>query len=198
MTLRHRITLFSLIFVTASMLSPAAWAQDIEPSQRYLLLATERISTLQKELDTAAGFRVRMRTSTSNEILIFMERGAEPPNTYTYLRLDTRRTDTLQKEVNEAGARGYRLLPRTMMTGVCCESVAIVELAPGETRRYEYKWLAAPPRTTKIPLRDLVVLGPRTFQTEVTELVEAGFIIAGLTGQTRWNMGMVIMERQSQ
>ena len=28
MTLRHRITLLSLIFVTASMLSPAAWAQE--------------------------------------------------------------------------------------------------------------------------------------------------------------------------
>ncbi len=54
MTLRHRITLLSRIFVTASMLSPAAWAQDIEPGQRYLLLATPRTGTMQEELDTAA------------------------------------------------------------------------------------------------------------------------------------------------
>ncbi len=86
----------------------------------------------------------------------------------------------MQKELNEAGAQGYRLLSRAISAkGGCCGGaiVAITELAPGETRRYEYKWLAAG-RTS-------------TFQTEVTELVEAGFVIAGLSGHS-----MVIMERQ--
>ena len=181
MTLRHRITLVSLIFVTASMLSPPAWAQDIEPGQRYLLLATERTASMQKELNTAAaaGFRIRMGTSTSEEILIFMERVAEPPNRYTYLLLGTMRSVTMQKELDEAGAQGYRLLPRTITSkGGCCggEIVAIVELEPGETRRYEYKLLAT-----------------STLQREVTESAEAGFVVAALAAR-----GELIMERQAQ
>ena len=187
MTLRHRITLVSLIFVTASMLSPPAWAQDIEPGQRYLLLATERTASMQEELDTAAaaGFRVRMGAPIrSRAIVIFMERVAEPPNTYTYLLLADQNPDTMQKELDEAAAQGYHLLPRTMTRlrtstwfGTKNEIVAILELAPGETRRYEYKLLATS-RTS-------------TLQREVTESAEAGFVLAAVVGQ------IAIMERQA-
>ncbi len=188
MTLRHRITLLSLIFVTASMLSPAAWAQDIEPGQRYLLLADSNAETMQKELDTAAaaGFRVRMGSPVSSRaIVIFMERVAEPPNTYTYLLLAPENPETMRKELDEAGAQGYRLLPRTMISKSRRfggdEIVAILELAPGETQLYEYELLA----TTRTS----------TLQTEVTELTEAGFVIAGLVSRDEH---MVIMERQAQ
>ena len=194
MTLRHRITLRSLIFVTASMLSPAAWAQDIEPGQRYLLLATERTGTMQKELDTAAaaGFRVRMGSHIAGDIIvIFMERVAEPPNTYTYLLLSDTNSNTMQEELDKAAAQGYRLLPRTVTwidtSGFFSggrEIVAIVELAPGETRRYEYKLLAT--RRTS------------TLQREVTESAEASFVLAALVGHAESSSKIAIMERQAQ
>ena len=143
---------------------------------------------MQEELDTAAaaGFRVHMGSPTStDEMVIFMERTAEPPNTYKYLLLATTQSDTFQEELAEATAEGYRLLPRTMVSKSRAfgrnEVVAILELAPGETQRYEYKLLATS-RTS-------------TLQTEVTELAEAGFVIAGLVSSGEH---MVIMERQAQ
>ena len=89
------------------------------------------------------------------------------------------KTDTLQKGLDEVGAQGYRLLPRTVTSkGGCCggEIVVVVELAPGEARRYEYRLVAT-----------------STLRTEVTEWAEAGFVIAALVGR-----GQLIMERQAQ
>ena len=165
-----------------------AWAQvDVAPEQRYLLLATTRTSTMQEELDEAAalGFRIVAASPTSgDEMAVFLERVATPPETYEYLLLATSRTSTMQEEVTDAAARGFRLLPRTLISKRQIfgddEIVVILERAPNVNGpRYEYRLLA----TTFTS----------TLQGEVTQLVSGGYTIAGLVSRDEH---MVIMERE--
>ena len=175
--------------VTAAIVlvcSSVAWAQiEVEPDQRYLLLATSRTSTMQEELDEAAalGFRIVSGSPGSlSEIAIFLERVATPPDTYQYKLLATSRTSTMQRELEEAASQGFRLLPRTMVpkTGGWGgdEIVVVLERAPGQTQLYEYLLLATS------------LTG--TLQTEVTQARDQGFTIAGLFSPSEH---MVIMER---
>jgi len=109
---------------------------------------------------------------------------ATPPNTYQYKLLATTRTGTMQNELNEAAAAGYRLLPRTMISkeqmfgGV--EIVVLLEKEPNSTKRYDYKLLATS-RTG-------------TLQKEVTDAMQAGYVIAGMVSRGEH---MVIMEKQT-
>jgi hypothetical protein len=117
---------------------------------------------------------------------VFMERVATPPKTYKYRLLATTRTGTMNKELNEAAAEGWRLLPRTMISkegsgpfsGI--EIVVLLEKAPEENVKYEYKLLAT------------TLTG--TLQKEVTESIAAGFTLAGMVSRGEH---MVIMERET-
>lgn len=80
---------------------------------RYLLLATTRSSTMQKEINEAIakGYAV-VAGSGGDELMIIMEKATKAPE---YLLLATARSTTLEKEINEAAARGFRPLPRTLL-----------------------------------------------------------------------------------
>ena len=171
------------------VLLPAAGAQKlkIDPEQRYLLLATTKTSTMQKELNEAAarGFVIRMGSPTSgDEMALFLERAAEPPDTYTYQLLATRRTGMMQKELSQAAQEGFRLLPKTMIAkkqmfgGV--EVVVVLERPPNGEKRYQYKLLA----TTRTS----------TLQKEVTQAQAEGFVLVGMVSRGEH---MVIMEKES-
>lgn len=156
-------------------------------TDRYLLLATTKTSTMQKELDDAAakGFRVVVGSPTSgSEMAVLLERVAQPPDTYKYRLLATTRTGTMQKELNEAAQEGFRLLPRTMIAktqligGV--EIVVLLERAPNPDKRYQYKLLA----TTRTS----------TLQKEVAEAQADGFVLAGMVSRGEH---MVIMEKET-
>jgi len=167
-----------------------AISQDVkvDPEQRYLLLATKKTATMQKELAAVAaqGFRVLVGSPTSGtEMAVFLERVATPPNVYQYKLLATTRTGTMQKELNETGANGYRLLVRTMISKVDVspfggvEIVVLLEREPNSTKRYEYRLLA----TTLTS----------TLQKEVAEALAADFVLAGMVSRGEH---MVIMERE--
>lgn len=136
----------------------------------------------------AQGFRVVVGSPTSGtEMAIFMERVAEPPNTFQYKLLATTRTGTMQRELNEAAAAGFRLLPRTMiakpgsgLTGGV-EIVVLLEKNPGSTKRYDYKLLA----TTRTG----------TLQREVSESIRDGYVVAGMVSRDEH---LVIMEKESE
>ena len=114
---RCLIALLPLAFVLISVLSSATRAQEqIDPDQRYLLLATQRTATMQEELDGAAaqGFRLLPRTMSSKsrrfsgeEIVVVLERAPKAGQLYEYKVLATTRTATLQAEVAEAVAEGF-------------------------------------------------------------------------------------------
>ena len=70
--------------------------------ERYLLLATTRTSTMQEEINQAAGrgYRVVGASRTENaEVIVAMERAT---GTYSYRLIATTRTGTLQREITEA------------------------------------------------------------------------------------------------
>ena len=160
----------------------------IDPENRYLLLATIKTSTMQKELDEASaqGFRIVSAASScgQSEMVLFLERVTQAPDTYKYRLLATTRTSTMEKELNQAAQEGFRLLPRTITAKegfLTKEIVSVLEQAPKSTKRYEYKLLATS-RTS-------------TLQKEVAQHESDGFVLVGLVGRGE---NMVIMEKEVQ
>jgi hypothetical protein len=157
----------------------------IEPDQRYLMLATVKTSTMQKELDEAAaqGFRVVTGSPTSmGEWAVLLERVADASSPYVYRLLATTKISTMRKELNEAAAEGYRLLPRTMTSKegfLSVEVVMLVEKAPNSDRRYEYRLYA----TTS----------EKKMRAEIEKAEAEGFTLAGMVSRGEH---MVIMERE--
>jgi hypothetical protein len=100
--------LFSLGVAAQSPASSGAWD--------YRLLATNKTSTMQKEMNEAAdaGFRFQgvMGGETSfggSEVVVILARSKDAtvkPH-YKYILLATNKTSTMQKEMQQAGDEGY-------------------------------------------------------------------------------------------
>lgn len=182
--------LYALVLPFILLTAVSAVAQSklkIDPESRYLLLSTVKTSTMQKELDEASahGFRIISVASSCNqsEMVLFLERVTQGPDTYKYRLLATTRTSTMEKELNQAAQDGFRLLPRTITAKeglLTNEIVSVLERAPKSTKRYEYKLLATS-RTS-------------TLQKEVSQAEGDGFVLVGLVGRGE---NMVIMEKES-
>ncbi len=177
------------IFVSILLISPhfvEGQKFKIESGQRYLLLATTKTSTMQKELDEAAkqGFVVRIGSPTNgSELALFLERAAKPPDTFKYKLLATARTSTMEKELNYFSQQGFRLLPRTMIPkkGVLggSEILAILEAPPKIEKRYQYKLLATS-RTS-------------TLQREVTQAQTNDYVLVAMVSRGEH---IVILEKE--
>lgn len=95
-----------------------------EPAARYQykLLATNKTSTMQKEIQEAAdaGFEYRGQTVFNTtfggkEVVVIMERDREREiGRYQYKLLSTNKTSTMEKELREAGEAGYDLIGLTV------------------------------------------------------------------------------------
>ncbi len=81
---------------------------------QYILLATSRTGTMQRELDEAAseGFRLLPATmmSSGSEIVMIMEKSPNSSRGYQYMLLATRMTSTLQAEMAQAVENGYEVV----------------------------------------------------------------------------------------
>jgi hypothetical protein len=143
----------------------------------YRLLATNKTSTMQKEMNQAAaeGFRFEgaMGGETAgggNEMVIIMSRepAANGPR-YDYKLLATNKTSTMQKELSEAGAAGFLYSGQTVYNSAFGgrEVVVILERSAAAETAYEYKLLATA-RTS-------------TMQKELNEAGRAGFVFCGMT-----------------
>jgi hypothetical protein len=106
--------------VVTVMMRPQGGA---EPRYQYRLLATNRTSTMERELREAAeaGYEYRGQTvfqSTfgGREVVCILERRTDerPAGTSAYRLLATSRTSTLQKELQQAGTDGYEIVGMTV------------------------------------------------------------------------------------
>jgi len=178
------------LVVAASFLllfGASAFALDIEDGQRYLLLATTKTGTMQKELDqaSAAGFRV-LRSANSGEMVVLLERQGDGAK-YEYLLLSTTKTGTMQKELEDAGEKGYELLP-TAVFGLTGRSllmggdqvVVVVERPQDASKRIRHQY------------RLLATSKTSTLQKEITETEAEGFLLEGLLSRGEH---MVIMHK---
>lgn len=93
------------------------------PRYSYRLLATNRTSTMQKELQAAAdgGFEYRGQTVFESmfggkEVVCILERDRTTPTTamYEYRLLATSKTSTMEKELQQMGALGYEVVGMTV------------------------------------------------------------------------------------
>lgn len=102
---------------------------------RYRLLATNKTSTMQRELQDAAdeGYEYRRQTVFNSafggkEVVVIMERDVDRPVTnYEYRLLASSKTSTMQKELSDAGAHGFDLVGMTVaQTAVGGEEVVAI------------------------------------------------------------------------
>jgi hypothetical protein len=148
----------------------------LDLTQRFLLLATTRTTSMQRELDeaAAAGYRVIVGSPTSgHEMVVILEKVPNLSQPYEYFLLATTRTSTIQQELNDTAARGFRLLPKTVVAKEqpfgAREIVLLMEKAPGTTNRYRYLLLATS-RTS-------------TMQREMTHAVEDGYEVVAMVSR---------------
>lgn len=145
----------------------------------YRLLATNKTSTMQKEMNQAAdaGFRYGgvMGGETAfggSEVVVVMYKdpGNEQRERFQYRLQATNKTSTMQKEMQEAGDAGFEYKGQTVFSSTFGgrEVVVILERdRESETRAWEYKLLA----TSKTA----------TMQKELSEAGEGGFSFVGVT-----------------
>ena len=118
----------------------------------YRVLATNKTSTMEKEMQEAAGagfrFGAVMGGDTAfggSEVVVIMHRGGSPAR-FAYRLLATNKTSTMQKEMQEAGDAGYEYLGQTVFKSTFGgkEVVAILErpLDAKTAVPYEYRLLA--------------------------------------------------------
>ena len=175
-----------VVFAGAQASSPTPVKSGLE----YKLLATKRVTTMEKELKEAASAGYRFLEVASGptafagaEALIVMvrERNGDQKQRFEYKLLATSKTSTMQKELQEAGDagfehRGQSVFIKTLSTEVIVILEREIDAKP---RFWEYKLLATG-RTS-------------TMQKEVMEAAEAGYQFVGFCwGSTFFGGGEVI------
>jgi hypothetical protein len=162
----------ALTAVALLVVSSTAFGQ----SHTYKVLATNKTSTMQKEMQEAgaAGFHfvavMGGETATGgNEVVVLMQKKDGDQNTYTYRLLATNKTSTLQKELQEVADAGFRVVGQTVFESMFGgrETAAIVEKGGAIPDKFEYKLIA----TSKTS----------TMEREIKEAAAAGYEAVGLT-----------------
>ena len=135
-------------------MDPAASSID------YMVLATNKTSTMDKEMNEAAdgGYRFQgvMGGGTSfggSEVVVLMSRAAEAAveNRYQYRLLATSKTSTMQKELQEAADAGFDYRGQTVFKSAFggAEVVVILEKdLDEESTYYAYKLIATKKTST--------------------------------------------------
>ena len=151
-------------------------ATSEEIKHAYRVLAMNRTSTMEKELNEAAdaGFRfvTVMGGETAvggNEAVAVLTKTGKG-GAYAYKLLATSKTSTMQKEMQEASDAGYEYRGQTVFKSTFGgeEVVCILEKdKAGAAKKYDYKLLA----TSKTS----------TLEKELREAGDAGYELLGMT-----------------
>jgi len=168
----HRARLIVVAIAAVSFSTP------ITAQYEYLLLATNRTSTMQEEMqeasDSGYAFVGVMGGDTSfggSEVVVVMQREPDSEPRFEYRLLATSRTSTMQREMQEAGDAGFEYRGQTVFgtTFGGDEPVVILERSRDSANGdlFEYRLLATK-RTS-------------TMQDELREAGLAGFTFVGVT-----------------
>ena len=172
-----RVTGLALAVTLAVLSGPLALAQ--EQQYDYRVLATNKTSTAEKEMNEAADagfvFAAVMGGETGfggSEVVVVMIKDPAVPagQKRTYRLLATSRTSTMQKEMQQLGDAGFDYRSQTVFASTFGgkEVVVIMERMPEQAaKKFQFRLLATS-RTS-------------TMQKELGEAGEAGFRLAGLT-----------------
>ena len=161
----------------AASLTVFAPGRALAETVDYRVLATNRTSTMEKEMNAAAeqGFRYQavMGGDTAiggSEVVVIVSRGAETKGRYSYKLLATSKTSTMERELQQAADAGFEYRGQTVFKSTFGgdEVVCILERdKDGGAGRSEYK-LVATSRTS-------------TLQKELLDAGRIGFQVLGMT-----------------
>ncbi|MFL6213813.1 MAG: hypothetical protein ACJ74J_07935 [Blastocatellia bacterium] len=170
------------VLISMLMLAGSALAQSAARIE-YRLLATNKTSTMQKEMNQAAdaGYRFGgvMGGETSfggSEVVVIMYRdpAQEGKPKFEYKLLATSKTSTMQKELQQAGDAGFEYQGQSVFSSTFGgkEVVVILERDPEmKVALWEYKLLATKKTST--------------MDKELSEAGAAGYQFVGVTvGET--------------
>jgi len=166
------------IYAVALVATLAAPALSIAQGVEYKVVATNKTSTLQKEMTEAAeaGYRFIdvMGGETAfggKEVVTLMQKTSSGPARFAYKLLATSKTSTMQKELQEAGEAGFEYVGQTVFESLFGGKEVTVILERDKDARggakYDYKLIA----TSKTS----------TLQKELAELGSAGYQALGMT-----------------
>ena len=165
----------SALVVVLASLTPLPLFAQVD----YRILATNKTSTAQKEMNEAAdaGYRFggvmggETTFGGSEVVTVMYRRAGEDKGRFAYKLLATTKTSTMQKEMQEAGDAGYEYKGQTVYSSLLGgrEVVIVLELDNDREGRpsYEYRLLAAKKTST--------------LQKELSEAGAAGYEFVGLT-----------------
>jgi hypothetical protein len=143
----------------------------------YRVLATNKTSTMQKEMQEAAdaGFRFSgvMGGETSfggSEVVVIMTKSPSSGK-FSYRLLATNKTSTMQKELQEAGDAGFEYRGQSVFKSTFGGKEVVVILERDETN----------PQTQRFEYRLLATKKTGTMQKELQEVGEQGFEFVGIT-----------------
>lgn len=172
-------TLLLCLFNNPASLPIPAGGDAVE----YRLLATNKTSTMEKEMNLAAtdGFHFEgtMGGETAgggNEMVVILSRkiGVKAPRVQ-YKLLAARKTSTMGKELNAAGQEGFSYVGQTIYDSAFGgrEVVVILERSDNTKTKYEYR-LQATSRTSTME-KELNVAGRDGFQFCGITVAETSF-----------------------
>jgi hypothetical protein len=173
MSVPRSVRLLSASMLMMIVVAVAAHAQGAgSKSVEYRVLATNRTSTMEKEMREAAdvGFRFGgvMGGETSfggSEVVVVMTKDGAPGR-FDYRLLATNRTSTMEKEMQEAGDAGFEYQGQTVFKTAFGGKEVVVIL--GRSRdgakpsRYEYRLLAT--KRTSTMQKELADAGRERFE----------------------------------
>jgi hypothetical protein len=168
---------FAVVLLLFNCSFSVSYAQ-IESEHDYLLLATNKTSTMQKEMQEAADqgyvFAGVMGGDTffgGEEVVVVMKRSDEVTARYEYRLLATMKTSTLQNEMQEAGDSGFVYKGQSIFKTMFGLNEAVVILERDrdlvEVEIFEYRLLATKRSST--------------MQNELREVGIEGFEFVGVT-----------------
>lgn len=182
------MNLSTVVAAVVLALPATSVAQEV---MQYRVLATNKTSTMQKEMSEAASAGYRfvsvMGGETSfggKEVVAVMHKGADARARYEYRLLATSRTSTMQRELQDAADAGYEFVGQTVFESLFGgKEVAVIlerDTDALSKARYEYRLLATK-RTS-------------TLQKELDEVGRLGYQALAMTvGETATGGGELVV-----
>lgn len=164
------LAVFAVLFAPGVSAAQAPSASGTD----YRVLATNKTSTMQKEMSeaAAAGFRFVdvMGGETSfggKEVVAVMQRTGESKPRYEYKLLATNKTSTMQQELQAASNEGFEFVGQTVFESLFGgKEVAVIlerDTAMTAALKYEYKLIAT--KRTSTLQKELEQVGVAGYQT---------------------------------
>lgn len=163
---------------TSAAPAQADAAMPADTQYEYRLLATNRTTTMEKEMKEAAEAGYRFEKAISGptafggaEAMVIMSRSKDGQHEarYEYRLLATSKTSTMQKELQEAGDAGFEHRDETVFKKTFGTEVMVILERDREAkpRQWEYKLLATKKTST--------------MQKEILEAAAAGYQFVGVS-----------------